>query len=387
MKTQITSLSLIALLAITFAACQPAEQNQDLATLETKRDSLKTALAGITEELTAVEEELARARGTFDVVNVTALEARSSTFNHYFTVQGNIETDRNAQVFPETQGIVQSIRVNEGQQVAQGQTLMTLDTELIRKNIAEVETQYELAKDIFERQERLWEQNIGSEVQYLEAKSNKERLENTLATLNKQVSMGVVKAPFSGVIDQVSLKVGEMASPAMPVARIVSLDEMYVTADVSENYVAAVEEGMRVEVIVPDVDTLASTIRRVGRFIKPENRTFEVTIGLDDHDHLRPNMYCALRINDLSIDSAMVVPASMVQQDTENNEFLYVLRNEGENYIVQKRLVTTGQSYRGNILVLSGIKPGDLIVDKGARRVVDGQEVELFSAPKKLALQ
>ncbi len=388
MKTFLSFSLLFAFALVFFTACQPpVEENADLQGLKQKRDSLKTELESLTGELTDVEEAIARAAGTYDVVNVTALRAAPSTFKHYFTVQGNIETNRNAEVYPETQGIIKNVLVQEGDQVSIGQALMTIDTELLQKNIDEVETQYELAKDIFERQGRLWEQNIGSEVQYLEAKNNKDRLENTLATLSKQVSQGTVRSPFSGVVDQITPRVGEMASPAMPVARIVSLNEMYVTADVSENYVPYVSEGMNVEVVVPDIDTIPSTIRRVGRFIKPENRTFEVTVALENHKHLRPNMYCALRINDSHIDSAMVVPASMVQQDTKNQEFLYVLEQENERYIVKKRPVQTGQSYRGNILIESGLENGDLIVDKGARRVVDGQEVELFAEPKKVALK
>lgn len=388
MKTILSFSLLFAIALVLFTGCQPpAEENAALQVLKERRDSLKTKLDALTGELTEVEEAIAKAAGTYDVVNVTALRAVPSTFKHYFTVQGNIETNRNAEVYPETQGIIKNVLVQEGDRVSRGQALMTIDTELLEKNIAEIETQYALAKDIFERQERLWEQNIGSEVQYLEAKTNKERLENSLATLNKQISQGTVRSPFSGVVDQVSPKIGEMATPAMSVARIVSLNEMYVTADVSENYVPYVNEGMNVEVVVPDVDTIPSTIRRVGRFIKPDNRTFEVTVGLEDHEHLRPNMYCALRINDTHLDSAMVVPASMVQQDTRNREFLYVLEKQNDIYVVKKRLVTTGQSYRGNILIESGLEDGDLIVDKGARRVVDGQEVELFAEPKKVALK
>ena len=384
MKQSIILLGTVAFIAI-LTGCGGEAVNTDVATLQTQKDSLKTAIDELTTELLEIEKQLAEMDEDFSRLQVTAVEAKPSSFNHYFTVQGNIETDRNAQVFPESQGVVKSIRVSEGQKVAKGATLMTLDTELIRKNIAEVETQYDLAKDIYERQERLWEQNIGSEVQYLEAKTNKERLENTLATLNKQLSMGSVKAPFAGVVDQLIPKIGEMASPAMPVARVVSLDQMYVTSDVSEYYIGKVNEGMEIDVILPGIDTLEAAISRVGKYIKPENRTFEVAADLEDNGNLRPNMFCALRINDAHYDSAMVVPSSMVQQDVEGKEFLYVLKQKGDRYTVNKKFIESAESYEGQTRIASGIEMGDLIVDKGARRVIDGQEVDLFEEKKSVA--
>ncbi|MCH2197240.1 MAG: efflux RND transporter periplasmic adaptor subunit [Flavobacteriales bacterium] len=377
MKTTIKILSIFTLTAF-LASCGGEAVDQDLKALTEKRDSIKTEIATMTEELMELETQIAKMDDDFTLLQVTAIEASISTFDHYFTVQGTIETDMNAQVFPESQGMITSIKVSEGQQVSKGQTILTLDTELIRKNIAEVETQYELAVEIYDRQKRLWEQNIGSEVQYLEAKTNKERLEGTLATLNKQVSMGTVRAPFSGVIDQIGPKIGEMASPAFPVARIVSLDKMYVTADVSEYYVNSVEEGMNIDVILPGIDTLDAAIDRVGRFIKPENRTFEVSAELENSPSLRPNMFCALRVNDAHYDSTMVIQSSMVQQDVSGKDFIYLLTREGNKYSVKKQPITTAESFGNEVRVSAGLKPGDLIVDKGARRVIDGQEVELF---------
>lgn len=384
MKTTIKIFSLLTITAL-LASCGGEVVDQDLATLTTKRDSIKTEIATLTTQLLELEEQIAEMDEDFSLLQVTAVEAAPTAFDHFFTVQGTVETDLNAQVYPETQGMVTSIRVSEGQRIGKGQTIMTLDTEIISKNIAEVETQYELAKEIYERQKRLWEQNIGSEVQYLEAKTNKERLENTLATLNKQANMGVVKAPFAGVIDQIIPKIGEMASPGFPVARVVSLEGMYVTADVSEHYVNDVKEGMKAEVILPGVDTLNAAIDRVGRFIKPDNRTFEISAELDQSDALRPNMFCALRLNDAHFDSTLVIPSSMVQQDVKGQNFLYILEKNDANYLVRKQVITTAESYDGLIRVAEGLKPGDLVVNKGSRRVVDGQEVELYEKPANLA--
>ncbi|NQX90794.1 MAG: efflux RND transporter periplasmic adaptor subunit [Flavobacteriales bacterium] len=344
------------------------ELNQTIKESTQKSDSLSKVLENLKKGLPAEEESL---------LKITSYEIQQKDFDHYFTVQGNIETDKNAQVFPEAQGVVKSIFVKEGQKVTKGQKLMSLDMDVIYQNIKEVETSYELAKDIFERQERLWEQKIGSEVQYLEAKNRKESLEATLATLRTQAAMGVVKSPFSGVVDQVVPKIGEMASPAMPVARVVSLNEMYVTSQDSEYYSGKVEEGMPVIVVVPGMDTLKTVIERVGQYINPENRTFEVMVGLDKESKFKPNMYAALEINDISMDSVSVIPSSMIQQDAQNREYVYIIRKEGENSSTHKQIIQTGPSYNAETVLLGGLKAGDLIVDRGSRKVIDGQTVEV----------
>lgn len=366
-------------------ACAAPESNESLIELQARRDSLKNVISTASTELLEIEDQIARLSEDFSLVQVTSFEIVNSNFEHYFTVQGNIETDRNAEVYAETQGIVSNILVAEGQSVQKGQTLMTLDTEIFQKNIAEVETQYSLAKDVFERQERLWKQNIGSEIQFLEAKTNKERLEKTLSTLRSQASLGVVKAPFAGMVDQIIPKLGEMASPMMPVARIVSLDNMYVTANVSESYLPVVKDNMRTEVVIPGVDTLDATISRIGRFINPENRSFEIGVNLKETDKLRPNMYCALRIYDTVLDSVVTVPNSIIQQDTKGDEFVYILDKSGDNFKARKQIITTGASSGNTTLVVSGIAAGDRVIDKGARRVTDGQEVTVFSAANQTA--
>lgn len=374
-----TSVFSALVIAFSLFACGGSEAvDPDRAALEARRDSLKEAVGALNAELVLLETTLAELNDDFSLLTVTAVTTAAGEYKHYFTVQGNIETDLNATVFPETQGIVKSILVAEGQQVTKGQALIILDNELVQRNIDEVETQYRLAKDIYERQARLWEQKIGSEVQFLEAKTNKERLENTLATLNKQLSMSTVKAPFSGMVDKINPRVGEMASPAMPVVRIISLENMYVSAQVSENYISVVKPDMPVEVLLSSGDTIAAEVKRVGRFINPENRTFDLTVDLNETANIRPNMYCALRINDMTLDSAVVIRSSMIQQDTQNREFVYVLEPNEDHFLVRKQLVETGSSYGDFSWISAGLKPGVLLVDKGARRVIEDQAVSLL---------
>lgn len=366
-------------IGFTFVACGgdlPTELDQ----LNARRDSLRRSIDELSSELREVEALINEQSNEDDLIRVSALTISPRAFNHFFTVQGNVETDRNALVYPETQGVVKQLFVREGQRVKKGEALIALDTELMERNIDEVQTQYDLALDIFERQSRLWDQKIGSEVQFLEAKANKERLENSLATLRRQKNMGTIRAPFDGVVDQLNPKIGEMANPAMPVARVISLEKMFVRAQISENYVGVVKEGMPVDVILPGNDTLVSEIQRVGKFINPENRTFEITLDLDPEANVRPNMYCALRVNDLALDSVVVLRSSMIMQDTENRDFVFVLEPEGDDFRVRKQNVTSGSSYGDFTWVADGLTPGVMIVDKGARRVVDNERVKLFTA-------
>lgn len=365
--------------AVSLIACGGSEPTE-LDQLNARRDSLRTSINNMSTELRQVEAQINALSNEEDLIRVSAFEVKPRSFNHYFTVQGNIETDRNALVYPETQGVVKQVFVREGQRVAKGEALVALDTELMQRNIDEVQTQYDLALDIFERQARLWDQKIGSEVQFLEAKANKERLENTIATLNRQKNMGTVRAPFDGVVDQLNPKIGEMANPAMPVARVISLENMFVRAQISENYIGVVQEGMPVEVILPGNDTLVSAVRRVGKFINPENRTFEMTLDLDAGANVRPNMYCALRVNDLALDSVVVLRSSMIMQDTDNRDFVLVLEPDGDDYRVRKQNVTAGSSYGDFTWVADGLTPGAMLIDKGARRVVENERVKLFKA-------
>lgn len=380
MKIAIKPIIAIAAIALLIASCGGPEVSEEMQALEEKKAGIQDTIDLYTERMAEIELAIdALNPDTIEYLNVSAFVVPQKTFDHYFIVQGNVETDNSVMIHPETQGLISKILVKEGQTVNKSQTLMTIDTSVLRKNIQEVENSYGLAKDIFERQERLWEQGIGSELQYLEAKNRKEGLEATLSTLRTQAGMGSVKSPFTGVVDEIFPRVGEMGSPSQPAVRVVSLNQMYVTSQVSENYSTSVTKDMKVRVIVPGTDTINSVIERVGQFINPENRTFEVLVNVNNQTTLKPNMYAALEINDIHMDSVIVVPSSMIQQDAQNREFLYTLTKEGDHMKVSKTLIKTGPSYNAETVVLSGLKKDVQIVDKGSRKVIDGQVVELES--------
>jgi len=309
---------------------------------------------------------------TTDTRKVTTLIVGTAPFDHYFTVQGNVETDRMAQIFPMTQGTIERILVDEGETVLKGQVLLELDNDVIASNQNELETRLSLAKDVLDRQERLWKQGVGTEVQLLEARTNVEALEESIAAFLEQVDLGSVAAPFTGTVDRVFAKEGGFASPMRPVARVLDLDEMYVRAKVSDHYVGAVEKGQRVDIIIPGVDTLASAIGRVGRYIEPANRTFEIVVPVDGDHGLLPNQFVSLRINDLHIDTAITLPSGLILQDREGKDYVYRI----ENGQARRQPVTIGTAYQNRVLILDGLAPGTAIIDRGAGQVVEGEAVQ-----------
>lgn len=366
------------------AACQQTEkEDTELSTLIDKRDSIQKKIDTLTIELKDFEAQIAELDTVKKAPLVASTQIKNSEFNHYFKVQGNVESDKNATLFPETQGLIKAIHVKEGQKVAAGQRLMTLDNDIIANSIAEVETSLSLATDVFERQERLWNQNIGSEMQFLEAKNRKEQLEQSIATLRKQQSMAILKAPFSGVVDQIYPKVGEMGSPASPAISIVNLRELHTVADVSEKYLGKVSRKMPVSVSIGNgLDTLNGMISNIGSSINPANRTFQIKVDFTDKSEiLRPNLLAEIVINDFKVDSAIVIPEKYVLQDIEGNSFVYAAVKEKnkkrEKYVAKKMIIEKGQSYNGEVLVLNGLKPGDHVITDGARKLTNGEEIRL----------
>jgi len=305
---------------------------------------------------------------------VTTLTASTAPFDHYFTVQGNVETDRLAQVFPMTQGTVLRLRVEEGQSVRKGQVLLELDNDAVARNQDELETRLELGKDVLARQERLWEQGIGTEVQLLEARTNVKALEESIAAFSEQVDLGKVTAPFTGTVDRIFAKEGEMASPGRPVARVLDLADMYVRAKVSDHYVGQVTQGQRVEIVVGGRDTLVSEIARVGQYIEPANRTFEIVVPVPEGGDLLPNEFAAMRINDLHLDSAISLPSGLILQDRQGRDFVYVI--EGGKAV--RKPVTVGMAANNRVLIEAGVTDGMSVIDRGAGQVVEGEAVQVL---------
>lgn len=368
------------ILILFFTACgNTTVENSDLDELIEQRNELRTEYDELGTKIGKLEKQIAELDTTKRKTLVTVVSAKVDTFNHYFEVYGNVDVKRNALLVAESPGNVQSINVQEGQNVTKGQVIVKLDDALVRKNIDEVETSYELAKSLFERQERLWKENIGSEVQYLEAKNRKESLESTLATLQEQISKTTIRAPFSGVVEEIMLKVGEMAGAGVPVARVLDLSEFHIEAEVPENYSRSLSEGNAVEVIFPGVDTLNATLSTIGSYINPNNRTFRILVDVEaKNGRFKPNQLTILRINDLTVPGAVTLPSNVIQQDAKGNDFVFVAEEtDGRFAKAVKTSIKTGETYLGKTQVVSGLDGDERIVDRGSRSIRNDQEIEI----------
>lgn len=373
-------LSLLAVLAFTAAACNSGD---DVAAQKKELSEKKKELQELRTEIAALEKQIAASDPSFgqqvrEAQLVTTLPVKQGLFEHYVEVRGDVRSDKNVTISAEAMGTVEQVLVTEGQQVKQGQQLMRINADILRNNINEVKTQLELATAVYDRQKNLWDQKIGTEVQYLQAKTNKEALENRLSMLQSQLAQASVKAPFSGTVEEVLVRAGEAASPGVPMLRLVSLQGMSIRADVSESFVGAFKKGDEVEVYFPSLDkTIQSKIKAVGQVINPNNRTFTLEASLpNDAELLRPNLLAVIKVKDFEKSEALVIPTHLIQRDRKG-EYVYVVEKKDKVNQVVKKHIETGLSYENETLVTTGIQAGDVLVDEGFREVSDGVNVKV----------
>ena len=360
------------------AACSQPEATGDFATLSTTLDSLKAERATLDAEIKAVEGQLALLDTTVKYDVVTAYNVSPTMFEHYFNVFGMVEADKSISLYPLNSGKVERIAVRKGQKVSKGDLIVALDTDMMESSLKELETGLELAKTVFEKQQKLWiDEQIGSEIQYLQAKNNYESLAQKLVTLKEQMSFSEVRAPFDGVVDEIFVKVGELAAPQMPAARIVNTNGVYVKADVPESYANRVKVGTNANVEFTSMDfQVAAEVIQVGQFIQEGNRTFAINVSLPvTPGSVKPNQMVHVGLQDHLNHEALVVPTHLVQQDVQGNDFVFVMKNEGAFSTVEKAMVEVGLSYDGNTEILGGLEAGAVLVDKGSRSVRAGQRV------------
>lgn len=360
-------------------ACN-SNESDTITKLKEQKDSLKIVYDEIAQQIALIDEDLKALDTTIRLPLITTNVVEKKTFEHFIDIQGAVDVGGNALVYPEAPGKVLSIRFKEGSKVNKGDLIIQLDAGSLYSIIKEVETNYHLANDLFEKQNRLWKDKIGSEVQYIQAKSTKESLEQKLITLREQLDMYSIRAPFSGVIDKINPKVGEAVNPAFPAVRVINYKEVYLTADVSENYILTIQEGSKVKVFFPALNKeFIAQIAYAGNYINPNNRTFKVNIDLGNFKgSLKPNLLADIKIRDFKADSAVVIFSKIIQQDRKGNEFIYVVKKKGEKNITKKIIITTGLSYQKQTIVLSGLKGDEVYIDKGARSVQNGDLVEIM---------
>jgi membrane fusion protein, multidrug efflux system len=364
-----------------FACNNEQDRQENLKSLYHKRDSLRELFNSVSVQLRDLENTLAQLDTSIQQrsILVSTQQIEPKKFEHFIEIHGVVESEKNAVINAETSGIIKSIRVNKGQKVEKGQVLVVLDADLIQKNIEEVETAYELANTLFQRQEKLWKQNIGSEIQYLEAKNRKQSLEQKLTTLRAQRDMAIVKAPFSGIVDEIFPKEGEMASPMAPLLRIINGEKFYVTADVPEGYLNSIKTGNEVHAKFPSINKeIRSKIDRVGQFINPSNRTFKIQINLDNSaGELRPNLLSVMMVKTFESDSAIVVPSGAIQQDASGVEYVFVVQRNSPATFAKRVNVKTGRSAKGATMIESGLNGTEELIIEGARGLKENEKIEI----------
>lgn len=367
-------LSVLAL-AVILAGCSSASKDK-----QTQLAELKAQQADIVKQIATLQAEIAREGGdsatTVKAKDVAVAELAPRKFDHYVKTQGSVESEENISVSAKSMGVITRVTVREGEMVTKGQTLAQIDNSLIVAGIEEVKAQLQLAATVFERQKNLWEQKIGSEVQFLQAKTAKESLEKRLASMEEQNEMAKIKAPFSGVVDELNVKVGQNIAPGMPAARIVNNADLKITAHVSEIYVTQLKQGNRVIVTFPDINkTVEAKLTFVARNIDALSRTFAIEAALPSSPDLRPNMTAVIKIVYNTQPSAIVVPINMVQ--TINGErVVYVAETNGKQTVARKRVVTV-EGVFDNQAQVQGLSAGDKLITVGYQGLTDGDFVKI----------
>jgi RND family efflux transporter MFP subunit len=367
------------LFIVTVVSCKDEQrQTSSLNDLKVQKEAIEKQVDSLNKILKDIDQNILKLDTDLRHLIVTTIFPKKENFKHFIEMQGVVKADKNIEIRPEIGGTIINIYVKEGQRVKSGQILMQLDDSSIQDNIAKINTQLTLAKTTFERQKRLWDQKIGSEMQFLQAKTQYESLENNKSALMTQSQKMKIKAPFSGIIDEIFSKKGELASPQLPVIRLVNLDQVYVEADVTETYLPYIKAGNEVLVKFPSINTeVRSKILQVGNVINPNNRSFKIKILVKNKDRLiKPNLLADIQIVDYQKEG-IVIPSKLIQKDKKGNSFVYVVKKEDGIDKAHKNIVKIANEYNHQSLIAEGLKENDIIINKGSLIVKDGDLIEI----------
>lgn len=367
-------------LVVILASCSSSDRKAEI------KEEIKAKKKSITElkkEISELEDEL-HADSTYSIDNylipIRIKEISKQEFNHYIEVNGAVEAINDAFISPEMNGQIKKVYVEEGETVTKGQLLVSLNTAVTQKGIEELETALELATTMFKKQKELWNQKIGSEIQYLQAKNGKEALEGKLETLKAQLAMAQIKAPFDGIVDDIYQKEGEMASPGFRLIQLVDLKKLKVNADLSEHYLASINKGDTVSVTFPAYDDIEYNVPvfRTGNVVKLDNRTFTIEVKINNKNNmLKPGIISVIHINDYVNKSAFIVPSLILKRDVNNEFFLFVVDEKDGELIATKTYVKTGKSFKDQTEILSGLEEGQKIITEGYNTVSTGTKIQI----------
>jgi RND family efflux transporter MFP subunit len=344
---------------------------------QAKLDNLKKEHDKIAAQIASLEKEL-YPEGQTQATMVMVDTIKKRIFEHFIEVQGRVDGNENIAVSPRTPGVVSRILVVEGDHVTKGQILAELDAEVLKQQLNDLNTQLGFVTELYNKQKELWDQKIGSEVQYLTAKNNMESLQNKIATLKDQISMSSITAPIDGTIEEIPIKVGQMAAAGTPSFRIVNFSKAKVMSDVGEANTAKIKTGDQVRVFLPDLNVeFTQTVTFASKYINPVNRTFLVEASLQNDDiEYRANMIAILRIKDYTNPSCIAIPQGFIQSSRTEGNFAYVVAREGGKKIARKKYLKTGITYNGLTEITEGLSEGDLLITAGYKDLYDGQVID-----------
>jgi RND family efflux transporter MFP subunit len=368
-------------LSIAFLACSKKDDNATIEQLISTKNvaALQAKKANLQADLSIIDEALAKLDVKKDEALVTTLTLKDTIFNHYLEVQGNVNTKENIVVQPEFSGTLTALYVKAGQRVAKGQILGKIDDAGMGQQLASIENQYALAKTTFERQKNLWDKKIGSEIQFLQAQAQMISAQKGVAQMRAQVAKTVIRAPFSGTIDDVFVERGQVVAPnPQGLMRIVNLSNMYVSTTVPETYIGKLKPGTEVDVFLTSLGkTYKGKVRQVANFINPNNRSFGIEVSVPNPDNLlRPNQVAKLKIIDYTINNAIVVPTNVVQEDAEHQKFVFIATQiKDKTGIAKKVVVKVGKSSNNVTEILSGLSANDVLVTEGVNSIAEGMKL------------
>lgn len=380
---------LITALAIT--SCAEKEKRTTAAIIETgsleelrdKKQEIETTQQIFEEELAALNEAIEALDTVKKLPLVTTFKTNKKTFQHYLELQGNVKTKQNVLIYPEFAGVLEKVLVEKGEKVQKGQVLAIINNGGMAEQLAQLEAKAALSKTIFERQEKLWAQNIGSEIQYLQAETAYIADANAVNHLKNQFAKTHITAPFDGTIDDVIKEEGTVVAPGMnsEVFRIVNLDKMYIETEVPENYIASIRKGKNASIYFPILGkTVNSSVQQVGNFINPSNRSFKIKIDLPNATGIfKPNLTARVKLNDYTNPKAVLIPQSIISENAEGEQYIYIVENKNENSEAQAKrtIILTGKTQGDVIEVLTNLPDGTEIIEEGARSVTNGQTVKI----------
>jgi len=357
----------------------------DVELLKSRKSEIDAKLEELSLDLNQLNNKLNVLNKDRNTPLITTITTSEQQFNHFIELQGNVKTKQNVLVYPEMPGILNKVYVKEGQKVKKDQILATIDDGGLSQQLMLLESNEQLAKTTFERQKRLWDQQIGSEIQYLQAKTSYDSQKNATRQLKKQLDKFTIRAPFSGIIDDVFKEKGTVVAPGpgAEIYRIINLSNMYIETDVPESYISSIKKNKMVEVNFPILErSYDSSIRQVGNFINPSNRTFKIEVGIPNIDgEIKPNLTAKLKLNDYSNLNAILIPQSIISENSNGQQFIYVVKEDKENRQVyaERLVIETGKTDGDFIEVTKNLDANVEVILEGARSVNNGQVVKVIN--------